>query len=105
MSLDDTVYAWKGGSLGLIAFTADEWTAEVRGAALRCDREGDPITAYITPHLLQCVADVGWILGSGLRGVALVGRPGAGRKSALRITSIVSSIRLMDSGPGARLTD
>ncbi|XP_024946848.1 cytoplasmic dynein 2 heavy chain 1 isoform X2 [Cephus cinctus] len=96
----DDIYAWKGGAAGLLPFGEEQWRKEVENAVAKCAREGEPIQASMSPHLLQIVAGVSWAMGSGQRGMVLVGRPGAGRKSAIRLAATMSSLRLIDSGPG-----
>nr|XP_033320776.1 cytoplasmic dynein 2 heavy chain 1 [Megalopta genalis] len=99
MSVGD-VYIWRRGNTGLSALDEEQWRKEIINAAARCAREGDPVQASISSHLLRTVAGLSWAFGTSLRGVILIGRPGAGRKSAVRLASIYSSLRLVDSGPG-----
>ncbi|XP_078051355.1 cytoplasmic dynein 2 heavy chain 1-like, partial [Augochlora pura] len=99
MSAGD-VYIWKRGNTGLSALDEEQWRKEIINAAARCAREGDPVQASISSHLLRTVAGLSWAFGTSLRGVILIGRPGAGRKSAVRLASVFSSLRLVDSGPG-----
>ncbi|XP_031838829.2 dynein cytoplasmic heavy chain beethoven isoform X1 [Nomia melanderi] len=94
------VYIWKRGNTGLSALDEEQWRKEIINAAARCSREGDPVQASISFHLLRTVAGLSWAFGTTLRGVILIGRPGAGRKSAVRLAATFSSLRLVDSGPG-----
>ncbi|XP_029051229.2 cytoplasmic dynein 2 heavy chain 1 [Osmia bicornis bicornis] len=94
------VYIWKGGNNGLLPFDEEQWRKEIINAAARCAREGDPVQPSISSHLLHTVAGLSWAFGTNLRGVILIGRPGAGRKSAVRLVANFSSLRLVDSGPG-----
>ncbi|XP_043268031.1 cytoplasmic dynein 2 heavy chain 1 [Venturia canescens] len=94
------VYVWKGGHIGLTPYGEDDWKSEIENAASRCAREGDPVQAKITPHLMKTVSGLSWALGSGSRGVILTGRPGAGRKTATKLVASASSLRLIDAGPG-----
>ncbi|XP_043507557.1 cytoplasmic dynein 2 heavy chain 1 [Frieseomelitta varia] len=94
------VYTWKCGNNELLALDEEQWRKEIINAAARCAREGDPVHASISSHLLHTVAGLSWTFGTNLRGVILIGRPGAGRKSAVRLAAMYSSLRLIDSGPG-----
>ncbi|XP_076621618.1 dynein cytoplasmic heavy chain beethoven [Colletes latitarsis] len=94
------VYIWKLGNTGLLPLGEEQWTKEIINAAARCAREGDPVQASISSHLLRTVAGLSWAFGTNLRGVILIGRPGAGRKSAVRLAATFSTLRLVDSGPG-----
>ncbi|XP_017764042.1 PREDICTED: cytoplasmic dynein 2 heavy chain 1 [Eufriesea mexicana] len=94
------VYIWKRGNNGLLPLDEEQWRKEIINAAARCAREGDPVQASISSHLLHTVAGLSWAFGTNLRGVILIGRPGAGRKSAVRLTAMFSSLRLIESGPG-----
>ncbi|XP_076387639.1 dynein cytoplasmic heavy chain beethoven [Megachile rotundata] len=94
------VYIWKRGNNGLLPSDEEQWRNEIINAAARCAREGDPVQASISSHLLRTVAGLSWAFGTNLRGVILIGRPGAGRKSAVRLVANFSSLRLLDSGPG-----
>ncbi|XP_017891098.1 cytoplasmic dynein 2 heavy chain 1 isoform X2 [Ceratina calcarata] len=94
------VYVWKHGNNGLSPLDEEQWRKEMINAAARCAREGDPVQASISSHLLRAVAGLSWALGTKLRGMILIGRPGAGRKSAVRLAAMFSSLRLVDSGPG-----
>ncbi|XP_076748967.1 dynein cytoplasmic heavy chain beethoven [Xylocopa sonorina] len=99
-SSGNDVYIWKRGNNGLSPLDEEQWRKEVINAAARCAREGDPVQASISSHLLHTVAGLCWAFGTSLRGVILMGRPGAGRKSAARLAAMISSLRLVDSGPG-----
>ncbi|XP_076646917.1 dynein cytoplasmic heavy chain beethoven [Halictus rubicundus] len=99
-SMVGDVYIWKRGNTGLSALDEEQWRKETINAAARCAREGDPVQASISSHLLRTVAGLSWAFGTSLRGVILIGRPGAGRKSAVKLAAIFSSLRLVDSGPG-----
>ncbi|KZC10148.1 Cytoplasmic dynein 2 heavy chain 1 [Dufourea novaeangliae] len=94
------VYIWKHGNTGLSGLDEEQWRNEIINAAARCAREGDPVQASISSHLLRTMAGLCWAFGTSLRGVILIGRPGAGRKSAARLAATYSSLRLVDSGPG-----
>ncbi|XP_050496495.1 cytoplasmic dynein 2 heavy chain 1 [Bombus huntii] len=94
------VYIWKHGNNGLLPLDEEQWRKEIINAAARCAREGDPVQASISSHLLHTVAGLSWAFGTSLRGVILIGRPGAGRKSAVRLAATYSSLRLINSGPG-----
>lgn len=50
------VYIWKAGSNGLLPLGEEQWQKEVINAAARCAREGDPVQASISSHLLRTVA-------------------------------------------------
>ncbi|XP_063978818.1 cytoplasmic dynein 2 heavy chain 1 [Diachasmimorpha longicaudata] len=93
------IYIWKGGG-ALLPLGPEEWQLEIEGAVTKCAREGDPVNTIISPHLLATVAGICWAFGSGHRGVVLTGRPGAGRKSAVKLAASFSSSRLIDAGPG-----
>ncbi|CAK9809936.1 Cytoplasmic dynein 2 heavy chain 1 [Anthophora quadrimaculata] len=94
------VYIWKRGNNGLLPLDEEQWRKEIINAAARCAREGDPVQASISSHLLHTVAGLSWAFGTNLKGVILIGRPGAGRKSTVRLAATFSSLRLVDSGPG-----
>ncbi|KAI4495703.1 hypothetical protein M0802_008538 [Mischocyttarus mexicanus] len=94
------VFVWKTGDNELLPIVEEEWKNNIVNVAARCAREGEPIQATITSHLLQMVAGICWTLGTSIRGVILTGRPGAGRKSASKLAATFSSFRLIDSGPG-----
>ncbi|XP_023289902.1 cytoplasmic dynein 2 heavy chain 1 [Orussus abietinus] len=96
----DDVYVSKGGGAGLIPLSAEEWKLQIENAVARCAREGDPVEASISPHLLQTVAGICWALGCGQRGVVLTGRAGAGRKSAAKLAATLTSLRVVESAPG-----
>lgn len=49
---------------------------------------------------LYFFSGLSWAFGTSLKGVILIGRPGAGRKSAVRLAATYSSLRLINSGPG-----
>ena len=93
------VYVWKGG-IGLIPLELELWKKEMEGAAARCAREGEPLQAVISEHLLRTAAGISWALGNEQRGIILLGRPGAGRKSAVRLVSTYSSMHMVSFGPG-----
>ncbi|KAL2712648.1 cytoplasmic dynein 2 heavy chain 1 [Vespula squamosa] len=109
------VFVWKFGNTELLPIVEEEWKNNIINAAGKCAREGEPIQATITSHLLQMIAGakyliilfeftmiegICWTFGTRLRGVILTGRPGAGRKSAARLAATFSSFRFIDSGPG-----
>ncbi|KAF7378965.1 hypothetical protein HZH66_015199 [Vespula vulgaris] len=94
------VFVWKIGNTELLPIVEEEWKNNIINAAAKCAREGEPIQATITSHLLQMIAGICWTFGTRLRGVILTGRPGAGRKSAARLAATFSSFRFIDSGPG-----
>lgn len=96
-SLDD-VFVWKGGS-GLLPMERESWKNEIEGAAAKCAREGDPLHAVISSHLLQMTAEISWVLGIEQRGIVLIGRPGAGRKAAVRLVSTHLSMNVVSCGP------
>lgn len=50
------VYIWKRGNNGLLPLDQDQWRNEIINAAARCAREGDPVHASISFHLLHTVA-------------------------------------------------
>lgn len=52
----DDVYIWKGGHEKLSPFALEDWRIEVENAALRRAREGEPVQASISPHLLKTVS-------------------------------------------------
>ncbi|XP_014611048.1 PREDICTED: cytoplasmic dynein 2 heavy chain 1 [Polistes canadensis] len=98
-SIND-VFVWKIGNTELLPIVEEEWKDNIVNVAARCAREGEPIHATITSHLLQMVAGICWTFGTRLRGVILTGRPGSGRKSASKLAATFSSFRYIDSGPG-----
>ena len=50
------MYTWKCGNNELLALDEDQWRKEIINAAARCAREGDPVHASISSHLLHTVA-------------------------------------------------
>lgn len=96
-NLDD-VYVWKG--VGLLPMEKENWKKEIEATAARCAREGDPVQTVISSHLLEMTASISWALGIEQRGIVLIGRPGAGRKSAVRLISTYSSMNIVSFGPG-----
>lgn len=50
------VYIWKHGNNGLLPLDEEQWRKEIINAAARCAREGDPVQASISSHLLHTVA-------------------------------------------------
>ncbi|XP_071561821.1 cytoplasmic dynein 2 heavy chain 1 [Temnothorax nylanderi] len=96
---NNDVYAWKSANIGLYPLTEEQWREEVINAAARCAREGQPVQASISSYLLETVAGLSWAIGCDYRGIILVGRPGAGRRSAVKLVATFSSLRLIDSGP------
>lgn len=50
------VYIWKHGNNGLLSLDEEQWRKEIINAAARCAREGDPVQASISSHLLHTVA-------------------------------------------------
>ena len=99
-SPDDDVYIWKGGSVGLVPLEKELWKKDIEGASAKCTRDGDPVQAIITSHLLQTAAGISWVIGNKQRGIILIGRPGAGRKSAVRLVSTYSSLHTVSFAPG-----
>lgn len=91
---------WNNANNGLAMLSEAQWKAELENAVTRCIREGDAMSTTISSHLLEIAAGISWGLGCEQRGVLLTGRPGAGRKSATKIVSVVSSHKLIDSAPG-----
>ncbi|XP_011502016.1 PREDICTED: cytoplasmic dynein 2 heavy chain 1 [Ceratosolen solmsi marchali] len=100
INFDAEVYVWKGSSAGLINLAKSHWKAEIENAVTRCIREGHTMLTSISPHLLEIAAGISWGLGCQRRGLLLTGRPGAGRRWATKIISVISSLRIIDSGPG-----
>ncbi|XP_046488904.1 cytoplasmic dynein 2 heavy chain 1 [Neodiprion pinetum] len=101
----DDIYAWKGDGdgAGLIPFALEQWREEVANAAVRCAREGQPVEAEMTSQFLQLVAGVSWALGKdqkGQGGLVLIGRPGAGRRTAVRLAAMLSSFNLINAASG-----
>lgn len=96
----DDVYVWRGGSVGLTPLEQEIWKKEIEAASARCAREGEPLQAAISSHLLQIAAGISWALGNEQRGIILLGRPGAGRKSAVKLVSTYSSMHVVSFGPG-----
>nr|XP_012219219.1 PREDICTED: cytoplasmic dynein 2 heavy chain 1 [Linepithema humile] len=94
------VYVWKSTNVGLYPLSEEQWREEIINAAGRCAREGQPVEAPISSYLLETAAGLSWAIGCNFRGIILVGRPGAGRRSAVKLVATFSSLRLIDSGPG-----
>ncbi|XP_051159645.1 cytoplasmic dynein 2 heavy chain 1 [Leptopilina boulardi] len=94
----DDVFVWKG--VGLSPMEKESWRKEIEGAAAKCAREGDPLQAVISSHLLQTTAGISWVLGNEQRGIVLIGKPGAGRKSSVRLVSTYLSMNVVSFGPG-----
>uniref|UniRef100_A0ABD2XKY5 Dynein heavy chain, cytoplasmic n=1 Tax=Trichogramma kaykai TaxID=54128 RepID=A0ABD2XKY5_9HYME len=96
-----TLYVWKSNhAAGLAGLSESEWKSETDNAVMRCIREGDSISATVTSYLLEIAADISWMWGCERRGILLSGRPGAGRKWAVKVVSVISNVKLISSGPG-----
>ncbi|KAK0158915.1 hypothetical protein PV328_009853 [Microctonus aethiopoides] len=93
------IYVWHNGNSTLIPIADTNWSVEIESTASKCAREGEPIEATITSHLLSVAAGLSWAMGCGRRGIILIGRPGSGRKSATKLAASYSSWRLIDSAP------
>jgi len=50
--------------------------------------------------MLNILLGLSWAIGCNFHGMILIGRPGAGRRSAVKLVATFSSLRLIDSGPG-----
>ncbi|XP_020293197.1 cytoplasmic dynein 2 heavy chain 1 [Pseudomyrmex gracilis] len=96
---DDDTYVWKDANIGLYPLSKEQWREEIITTAARCAREGQPIQTSISSYLLETVAGLNWAIGCDFRGIILIGRPGAGRRSAVKLVATFSSFRLIDSGP------
>ncbi|XP_032668403.1 cytoplasmic dynein 2 heavy chain 1 [Odontomachus brunneus] len=92
------LYVWKNVN-GLYPLSEEQWREEIINTAARCTREGQPVQAPISTYLLETVAGLSWAVGCNFRGMILIGRPGAGRRSAVKLAATFSSLRLIDSGP------
>ncbi|XP_029665147.1 cytoplasmic dynein 2 heavy chain 1 [Formica exsecta] len=98
-NFNNDVYVWKSANTGLYPLSKEEWREEIINAAARCAREGQPVQVPISSYLLETIAGLSWAVGCDFRGMILVGRPGAGRRSAVKLVATFSSLRLIDSGP------
>ncbi|XP_018402903.1 PREDICTED: cytoplasmic dynein 2 heavy chain 1 [Cyphomyrmex costatus] len=96
---NNDVYAWKSANIGLYPLSEEQWREEIINAAARCAREGQPVQASISSYLLEIIAGLSWAIGCDFRGMVLIGRPGSGRRSAVKLVATYSSLRLIDSGP------
>ncbi|KAL6266424.1 hypothetical protein P5V15_003274 [Pogonomyrmex californicus] len=96
---NNDVYVWKNANIGLHPLSEEQWREEINNTAARCAREGQPVQAPMSSYLLEIVAELNWAIGCDFRGIILVGRPGAGRRSAVKLVTTFSSLRLIDSGP------
>ncbi|KMQ91499.1 cytoplasmic dynein 2 heavy chain 1-like protein [Lasius niger] len=96
---NNDVYVWKSANVGLYPLSEEQWREEIINAAARCAREGQPVQAPISSYLLETIAGLSWAVGCDFRGVILVGRPGAGRRTAVKLVATFSSLRLIESGP------
>ncbi|XP_058798637.1 cytoplasmic dynein 2 heavy chain 1 [Phymastichus coffea] len=99
-NLGDNVYVWKGANNGLTILSNAHWKADLENAITRCIREGDTMSTNIFSYLMEITAGISWGFGCEQRGILLTGRPGAARKSATKIVSIISCLKLIDSAPG-----
>ncbi|KAJ8675957.1 hypothetical protein QAD02_011743, partial [Eretmocerus hayati] len=99
-NFSDELYISKSKTSGLIALPEPQWRTELENAVMKIIRDGDTISSTVSSHLLEISAGISWGLGCEQRGILLPGRSGAGRKSATKIVSVYSSLRLIDSGPG-----
>ncbi|XP_023246189.1 cytoplasmic dynein 2 heavy chain 1 [Copidosoma floridanum] len=100
-STKDGFYVWKGSHASLTLLSESQWRGELESAVTKCIREGDDgMSTTIPSYLLEITAGISWNLGCEQRGVLLRGRPGAGRKTAVKLVAVASSLRLVDSGPG-----
>lgn len=52
------VFVWKIGNTELLPIVEEEWKNNIINAAAKCAREGEPIQATITSHLLQMIAGI-----------------------------------------------
>ncbi|EFN76217.1 Cytoplasmic dynein 2 heavy chain 1 [Harpegnathos saltator] len=93
------LYVWKNANVGLYPLSEEQWREEVINVAARCAREGQEVQAPVSSYLLETVAGLSWAVGCNFRGMILIGRPGAGRRSAVKLAATFSSLRLIDSGP------
>ncbi|KAL0104886.1 hypothetical protein PUN28_016497 [Cardiocondyla obscurior] len=98
-NFNNDIYAWKNANIELYPLSEEQWREEIINAAARCAREGQPLQAPISTYLLETVAGLSWAIGCNFRGIILIGRPGAGRRSAVKLVATFSSLRLIDSGP------
>lgn len=121
---EDTFHVWKGKNDGLSELSENQWLNEIDNALNKFKREGEIVQDTVTSSLLELTAGnyrlkptlhmskyyirnaknkfkgVSWALGCENRGIVLSGRPGAGRKTATKIVSMICSVNLIDSGPG-----
>ncbi|CAD6239204.1 GSCOCG00008639001-RA-CDS, partial [Cotesia congregata] len=95
----DTLYTWQGNA-GLSPLAPESWKMEMQNVIAKCQREGEVLETVLSAHLLQLTAGISWAFGAGFQGIVMAGRPGSGRRTATKLIASVSSLRLIDSGPG-----
>ncbi|XP_066585667.1 cytoplasmic dynein 2 heavy chain 1 [Prorops nasuta] len=94
------VYIYRHGSSLLIPLSHKEWKLDIENVISKLKREGEPVPTRITSYLLDIISALSWTLGRNVGGTILAGRPGSGRRSAVRLVASLSSLRLIESGSG-----